>query len=92
MRAAMRLTIQGLVQGVGFRWWAVRQARSLGLDGWVRNLSSGAVELYAAGSPAALDRLEEACRRGPASARVSSVDRAAVTDDSARGFDARATR
>jgi len=80
------------VQGVGFRWWAVRQARALGLDGWVRNLSSGAVEVYASGPPEGLDRMEAACRRGPASARVASADRAAAADEGARGFEARATR
>jgi acylphosphatase len=91
MRAATRLVIRGLVQGVGFRWWAVRRARALGLDGWVRNLSGGAVEIYAAGPPAALDRLEDACRRGPVSARVVTVGRAVADDDGTCGFEARAT-
>jgi acylphosphatase len=64
-RTAVRLIVQGRVQGVGYRWWAVGEARRLGLDGWVRNRADGSVELVAAGTPEELDRLQAACRRGP---------------------------
>lgn len=70
----LRLRIRGRVQGVGFRHWAVGQARALGLRGWVRNRSDGSVEALAAGSRDSLDRFVIACRRGPGAARVVAVD------------------
>ena len=90
-RAAMRLIIQGRVQGVGYRWWAVGQARALGLDGWVRNRRDGPVELLAIGEPGSLDALAAACRDGPPAARVSAVSRSAAEDDGSAGFDERPT-
>lgn len=74
MSEAIRLTISGRVQGVGYRAWAAAQARSLGISGWVRNRTDGRVELLARGSREALDLLEESCRRGPAGARVDKVE------------------
>ncbi len=73
---AVRLRIQGRVQGVGYREWMVDEARRLGLDGWVRNLQSGEVEAVVAGPGPAVDRLIEACRSGPRLARVIGVDSA----------------
>jgi acylphosphatase len=71
----MTLRVVGRVQGVGFRWWAVRQAEALGLTGWVMNADDErSVELVAEGAPASLDRLEELVREGPPGAWVESVD------------------
>lgn len=72
--AALRVVVTGRVQGVGYRAWIVRQARRLGLAGWVRNRADGSVELLAAGPPDALDALLEACRRGPPLARVEAIE------------------
>ena len=91
MREGMRLIVRGRVQGVGFRWWAVGEARRLGLAGWVRNRASGEVELCAFGPPAALDQLASACGAGPPVALVHSVDRRAEQDDGSVGFHARDT-
>jgi acylphosphatase len=85
-RIAVRLIIQGRVQGVGYRWWAVGEARRLGLDGWVRNRAGGSVELVAAGEPEALDRLQAACHHGPPPAQVTSVERSAADDEGYDGF------
>lgn len=90
-RDAIRLEIEGRVQGVGFRWWAQRQARALGLAGWVRNRREGTVEALAVGETAALDQFERLCWQGPSAARVTSVRRSAATDDGRSDFEERAT-
>lgn len=65
--------IEGIVQGVGFRWWARDAASGLGVRGRVRNAADGTVRLEAAGPADALDRLETLLRRGPPAARVDHV-------------------
>ena len=88
-----RYVVAGLVQGVGFRWFVARHARGLGLAGYARNLADGRVEVVATGSePAALARLEELLRAGPAHARVDSVEAQDQADDPqipTRSFDIR---
>ncbi|MCS6914098.1 MAG: acylphosphatase [Myxococcales bacterium] len=70
----VRLLISGLVQGVCYRASAQRQAQSLGLRGWVRNLRTGQVELVAQGPHDDVEALVAWCRRGPPAARVHRVD------------------
>jgi acylphosphatase len=71
-----RYLISGAVQGVGFRWFVARHARTLGLGGFARNLSDGRVEVVASGADGpALDRLEELLRNGPANAQVAGLER-----------------
>ncbi len=65
--------VRGRVQGVGFRYFVQRYARELGLDGFVRNLGDGGVELEAIGSAEDLDRLEALLREGPPGAHVEHV-------------------
>jgi acylphosphatase len=74
MRVARRYVISGRVQGVGFRFFTEAAAAREGVNGWVRNLSDGRVEARIEGDLAAVDRVEAALRRGPASARVEHVD------------------
>jgi acylphosphatase len=69
----MHLEVRGRVQGVGFRWFVVEQARQLQLAGWVRNNPDGNVEVAAAGPREALARLESAVRKGPRGARIDDV-------------------
>jgi acylphosphatase len=69
-----RLTIIGRVQGVGYRDWAMTTALRLGLTGWVRNRSDGAVEALIVGNDETVGQMIEACRRGPALARVDEID------------------
>jgi len=63
----------GHVQGVGYRYFVVDQARQTGLTGWVRNLPTGAVEVLAEGTKKDLEALLTRLRRGPTGARVSDV-------------------
>jgi acylphosphatase len=75
--SAERLTarVTGRVQGVGFRFWARRQADALGLTGWVMNSDDDrTVEVVAEGSPEALSEMEARIRRGPPGAIVMSVE------------------
>ena len=69
----LRLEIRGLVQGVGYRWSIVEEARRLGIRGWVRNRRDGSVEAVLQGAPEAVDAILEACRSGPPAARVARV-------------------
>jgi acylphosphatase len=69
---AKRFYVSGEVQGVGFRFFAEREAARLSVAGYVKNLSDGRVEVYAIGNAAQLDALKNELRRGP---RMAAVDR-----------------
>jgi acylphosphatase len=71
---ARRVIIRGHVQGVGFRAWTEQMARGHGLAGWVRNRRDGSVEALFAGRAAEVLDMIAACRRGPPSARVETID------------------
>jgi acylphosphatase len=67
-------TVHGDVQGVGFRYFLMREARRLGLRGWVRNRDDGTVEFVAEGVRPDLETLKQAAERGPRAAQVKRVD------------------
>ncbi len=69
-----RVRVKGSVQGVFFRVETRDRARSLGVSGWVRNLQDGAVEAVFEGPEERVESMVAWCRRGPAGARVESVD------------------
>ena len=74
-RERLAARVIGRVQGVGFRWWARRQADELDLVGWVMNADDErSVELVAEGDPEALSELERRLAQGPPGARVEQVD------------------
>ena len=83
---AYRYVVQGRVQGVGYRYFILRQADALGVSGFARNLADGAVEVLAEGTGAALADFEARLREGPAFAEVASVEREASSDRGSSGF------
>ncbi len=87
MATALRLRIEGRVQGVGYRAWLEREARSRGLRGWVRNRRDGSVETLLIGHDQAIEAMIPACARGPRLAGVTSIERTQGTDDGRAGFD-----
>jgi acylphosphatase len=76
-----RYLVEGEVQGVGFRYFVERQARKLGIVGWVRNLPDGRVEALGAGPPAQLAEFEAALRHGPPAASVTNLQRTEISDE-----------
>ena len=71
---ARRANVRGLVQGVGFRFFAERAARECDVKGWVRNRPDGTVESVAEGEEGAVRRYLERLRQGPRYSRVEAVD------------------
>ncbi len=91
-RAAARLTVFGVVQGVGFRPAVYRLARRLGLDGWVLNAGSG-VEIHVEGPAAAVRGFAAALRAGlPPLAAIERLDQRPARPEGRRGFEIRASR
>lgn len=79
--------VSGRVQGVGFRWWTMHRARELGVSGSAVNLPDGRVEVHVEGVRTAVDTLLVDLARGPASARVASVDTTFASPQGLSGFD-----
>ena len=82
MRVARRFVVTGVVQGVGFRWFAKDTAAREGVTGWVRNLPDGSVEAFVEGDEESVARVERRLRQGPPAARVETVR---VDDEDAVG-------
>lgn len=73
MHEALSLTIEGRVQGVGFRYWTQNKAISLDLKGWVKNLPDGKVEIFAVGKKEKLEAFLFACYKGPILSKVINI-------------------
>ena len=70
---ARRFTIEGRVQGVGFRWWVRDTANIMGIGGWAMNRRDGAVEVEAVGTRQQLDAFEARLHEGPTHSHVTGV-------------------
>lgn len=83
------LRVRGKVQGVGYRRFLEREARDLGLRGWVRNLVDGSVEASVQGAEEAVSALRAKASRGPLFSRVESVEMSSSTAERMEGFTVR---
>jgi len=83
---AVRVRIEGRVQGVWYRAWTMEEARARGLRGWVRNRRDGSVEALFIGPAGNLGDMVRACRDGPPSAAVARILEEPAEDDGSPGF------
>ena len=73
MKARIHVLIEGYVQGVFFRYETSKVARSLNVNGWVRNLPDGRVEAVFEGEKENVEKMTKFCRQGPPGAQVDDV-------------------
>lgn len=71
---ARHVLVDGVVQGVGFRWYTMHEAQRRGLGGWVRNRRDGRVEVLICGPHPAVASMLNWLRVGPPSAHVKSIE------------------
>jgi acylphosphatase len=74
MKEMRVLRIHGKVQGVGYRFFATRVARRLGLKGWITNTRDGSVDAVVEGEKSAIDEWIEELKEGPRYAEVTHID------------------
>ncbi len=73
MKTRAQITVTGLVQGVGFRWFVQKRAAELSLRGFVKNLDNGDVYAEAEGEKDIVEALIEKIKKGPSFSRVKDV-------------------
>lgn len=71
---AIKITVKGMVQGVGFRYFCFKEAELLGIKGYAKNLINGDVEIFAEGEDGLLTEFIESVKRGPRYSRVKSLN------------------
>jgi acylphosphatase len=86
MTTAYRYLVDGLVQGVGYRYFVMREAAALGVSGYARNLPDGRVEVIAEAGDDVLSDFEARLREGPSFASVSGVERSTIAPRGDHGF------
>ena len=90
-QSVVHAIIYGRVQGIGYRWFVEDTARSMGLNGWVRNLDNGNVEVEAEGEKEALEGFLDTLKNGHSGASVKDikVDWTDSKENSFAGFEIR---
>ncbi len=84
--AGYRYLVSGRVQGVGYRYFVLREAEALGVSGFAKNLADGRVEVVGEGPDEVLLDFEARLRQGPAFAHVLSLERSVITPRGDSGF------
>jgi len=70
----LSINVHGMVQGVGFRYFVLRNAKNIGVTGWVKNLPDGSVAAVAEGDESKLNAFLDIVNKGPSFSNVSKVD------------------
>jgi acylphosphatase len=86
---SLRLRVEGFVQAVGYRNFAIGEATNLGLDGWIRNRGDGTVEILVSGTTKAVEAFVAAAMRGPEGSRVKNVELHNAEPPAEKGFQRR---
>lgn len=86
---AVKVRIEGKVQGVWYRAWTEETANGLGLHGWVSNLPDGAVQAVFYGGTDDVARMLENCRHGPPLAKVTHIEAQDCDPPRSSGFEIR---
>jgi acylphosphatase len=84
-----KVRVFGRVQGVFFRQWTLKQARALGVSGWIHNAADGSVEAHLSGDGATVSAVIEHMRRGPPQARVDDITVQEIEPEDVQGFSVR---
>ena len=84
--ASFRYVVRGRVQGVGYRYFVMREAAALGVSGFARNLPDGTVEVIAEAADDVMALFEDRLRQGPSFASVNDLDRSTVAARGDSGF------
>lgn len=71
---ACRIKVEGIVQGVGYRFFTQDKAQEYSLTGYVKNVFDGSVEVYAEGETDSLKKFIEDLKKGPRMSRVERID------------------
>lgn len=74
MKKTVHIFVSGIVQGVGYRYFAYKWAKRLGIKGYVRNLRDGRVEAIAEGEEELLKEFIQKLEEGPLGAVVEKID------------------
>jgi len=82
----LRMRIEGYVQAVGYRNFAINEATRLGLDGWIRNRLDGTVEALVSGETTKVEQFILACAKGPPGSRVSNFELHKAEPPAEKGF------
>ena len=74
MKKAVRIYIQGTVQGVFFRAFVKEHAERNNVKGFIRNLEDGRIEVFLEGDPLNVNKMIELCKKGPKHSQIRKVD------------------
>ncbi|MEP7263230.1 MAG: acylphosphatase [Bacteroidota bacterium] len=88
---SLRIVVYGKVQGVFFRKYTQQIAKSLSLEGFVRNNRNGSVYIEVTGEEDPVNKLMEWCKKGPAASKVEKIETEEITPSSYKGFEIRHT-